>query len=68
MISELFSQCDIFRKYYTIRNDVGNTTLSEQFRNHVGYTPLSEQFRNHVEKHVEKYYTLRTVPKSYRKT
>jgi hypothetical protein len=69
MISELFSQCDIFlqkyntvrivqkwyRKYYTVRNDVGNTTLSEQFKHHVRYTTLSEQFRNHIEKHVEKY-------------
>jgi hypothetical protein len=30
-------------------------------------TTLSEQFRNHVEKHVEKYNTVRAVPKSYRK-
>jgi hypothetical protein len=52
MISELCWQCGI------------NTTLSEQFKHHVRYTTLSEQFRNHIEKHVEKYYTLRTVPKS----
>jgi hypothetical protein len=30
-------------------------------------TILSEQFRNHVEKHVEKYNTVRAVPKSCRK-
>jgi hypothetical protein len=30
-------------------------------------TTLSEQFQNHVEKHVEKYNTVRAVPKSCRK-
>jgi hypothetical protein len=70
-----------FRKYYTVRTIQKscrkiphcqnsseimsmNITLSEQFRNHVGYTTLSEQFQNHV----EKYHTVRTVPKSCRKT
>ena len=45
------------------RNHVGNIILSEQFRNHLGNTTLSEQFRNHV----EKYHTVRTVPKSCRR-
>ena len=40
-----------------------NITLSEQFRNDVEYTTVSEHFRNHV----EKYHTVRTVPKSCRK-
>jgi hypothetical protein len=71
MISKLFWQCGIFLHdfwtvltvWYISTNHVGNTTLSEQFGNHVGNTTLSKQFRNHV----EKYQTVRTVQKSYRK-